>query len=106
MSDDYCDDHGGSYTARPGKPDFEIDPDATLDYEFDFSAYLDGDTVSSVDFVLPDGLTEESSSNTTTTATIFVSGAQCGVLYRVTCRVTTAGGRTFDKTIRLLGKDQ
>jgi hypothetical protein len=59
-----------------------------------------------VDFLLPDGLTEVSSSNTTTTATIFVSGAECGRTYRITCRYTTAGGRTRDKTIRVIGREQ
>lgn len=89
-----------------GAPDFELDPDATEDFTFNLAPELDGDTVSSVDFLLPDGLTEESSSNTTTTATIFVSGAQRGRVYRITCRYTTAGGRTRDKTIRVIGREQ
>lgn len=91
-------------TCKP--PDFEIDPDSTDDFEFNLAPELDGDTISSVDFLLPDGLTEVSSSNTTTTATIFVSGAQCGLVYRITCRYVTAGGRTRDKTIRVIGRSQ
>jgi hypothetical protein len=87
-------------------PDFEIDPDATDDFEFALAGDLDGDTIATVEFVLPDGLTEESSSNTDTTATIFVSGAQCGRTYRITCRYTTAGGRSRDKTIRVIGRSQ
>lgn len=89
-----------------GTPDFEIDPDATDDFEFNLAPHLDGDTISTVDFLLPDGLTEVSSSNTDTTATIFVSGAECGRIYRITCRYTTAGGRTRDKTIRVIGREQ
>jgi hypothetical protein len=96
----------GESSAGCGAPDFELDPDDIDDYTFNLAPYLDGDTISTVSFVLPDGLTEESSSNTDTTATIFLSGAQCGRLYRVTCRYTTTGGRTRDRTIRMLGKEQ
>lgn len=101
MSDDY-----GDYVSSCGPPDFEIDPDSTEDFEFNLAPYLDGDTISTVNFILPDGLTKVSSSNTTTTATIFVSGADCGRTYRITCRYTTAGGRTRDKTIRVIGREQ
>ncbi len=96
-------DYGSSETpCKP--PDFEIDPDATEDFVFKLAADLDGDEIDSVDFLLPDGLTEVSSSNTATTATIFVSGAQCGFVYRITCRYETTGGRTRDKTIRVIGR--
>ena len=52
------------------------DPDATLDYEFDWSDWLTplADTIASVEFVLSDGLVSVAESNTTTTATIFVNG--------------------------------
>lgn len=85
-----------------GRPDFTKDPDSTEDYQFRWSPELDGDTISSSSFSLPDGLTQVSTSNTTTTATIFVSGGSSGQSYRVTNRVVTAGGRTWDKTIRIL----
>lgn len=102
MSDDY-----GSVSQGTCKgPDYEIDPDATEDFEFNLAPGLDGDTIDTVTFVLPDGLTEVSSSNDETTATIFVSGAACGRIYRVTCRYTTVGGRTRDQTIRLIGREQ
>jgi hypothetical protein len=98
-SDDY-----GSYVNGSCPPDYEIDPDDTDSFEFMLAADLDGDTIDTVTWVLPDGLTEVSSSNTDTTATIFVSGAECGVTYRITCRYTTDGGRQRDKTIRVIGR--
>lgn len=98
-------DYDAAVAACP-PPDFEIDPDNTEDFVFPLATDLDGDTIASVEFVLPDGLTEVSSSNTDTTATIFVSGAECGITYRITCRYTTAGGRTRDKTIRVIGRPQ
>lgn len=81
--------------------DYEKDPDDTRDYPQNFVIDLDGDTIDDVTFLLPDGLTSVSSSNTTTTATIFVSGGSAGSIYRITCRVETAGGRTFDRTVRV-----
>jgi hypothetical protein len=98
------DDYGSYVNGSCPPPDFSIDPEATEDFVFALGADLDGDTIASADFLLPDGLTEVSSSNTTTTATIFVSGAQLGRTYRITCRYTTAGGRTRDKTIYVIGR--
>ncbi len=96
----------GSYSGACGPVDAEIDPDATDDFEFNFAGDLDGDTIATVEFLLPDGLVQEDVSNNDTTATIFVSGAQCGRTYRITCRYTTAGGRSRDKTIRVIGRQQ
>ena len=82
---------------------YKKDPNATLDYLFDWSAWLTdiSDTITSVDWVLSDGLTEVSSSNTTTGATIFVSGGTLDEIETVTCRITTAGGRIDDRTVNL-----
>lgn len=101
MTDDY-----GSYIATCGAPDFELDPDSTDYVTFNLVQDLDGDTISSFDIVLPDGLTEVSSSNDDTTVTVYLTGASCGVTYRVTCRYVTVGGSTRDKTVRVIGRSQ
>lgn len=98
---DYC-----SSVCPRYRPDYTKDPDATEDYEFNWAPNLDGDTISTSTFSLPDGLTSVSTSNTTTTATIFVSGGSAGCVYRVTNRVVTAGGRTRDRTIIILVDEQ
>jgi hypothetical protein len=87
-------------------PDFVIDPDDTDSFEFLLAGELDGDTIDTYEIVLPDGLTLESSTNTDTSVTALLSGAHCGTVYRVTCRYTTAAGRTRDKTMRLIGREQ
>lgn len=87
-----------------GQPDIEKDPDSTTDIPFNWALDLNGDTISTSSFVLPDGLTSVSTSSTTTTATIFVSGGSEGRVYRVTNRIVTAGGRTWDWTKRVLVK--
>lgn len=82
---------------------FKKDPDATLDYTVDWTAYLAAiaDTITSVTWVLSPGITKASQSNTLTTATAFVSGGVEGETETLTCRITTAGGRIDDRTITL-----
>lgn len=78
------------------------DPDAVLDYQFDWSAWLGDDTLVTVNWTVPDGLTMNSSSNTATAATVWLAGGTAGSDYTLTCRITTAGGHTDERgeTIR------
>lgn len=80
---------------------FEKDPDAVLDYQINWAVWLDGDTIVTSDWVLPadTDIVEDDSSNTTTTATIWLSAGTAGQRYPITNRITTAGGRTDDRTI-------
>jgi len=82
---------------------FKKDPDATLDYTFNWLPWLApiSDTITDVEWVPDEALTVESSSNTTARATAFVSGGTAGETLRLTCRITTAGGRIDDRTIIL-----
>jgi hypothetical protein len=77
------------------------DPQATLDYRFDWSAWLDVDTIVSVTWTVPAGITQTATSNTTTTATIWLSGGTVGTRYSVVCRVTTTAGRIDERTLRI-----
>ncbi len=82
---------------------YKKDPNATLDYSFDWTAYLLPivDTISSVSFIASSGITVVSQTNNTTVATAFVSGGAIGATETLTCRIVTAGGRTDDRTIEL-----
>jgi len=75
------------------------DPDAVKDYRVDLTEWLADDTVSSVSWTVPSGITKDSDTNTTTTATIWLSGGTAGTEYDLVCRVVTTGGRTEDFTI-------
>ena len=66
---------------------FVKDPDATLDYIIDWSEWLDTDTISTSTWTVPTGLTNVSDSNTTTTATIWLSGGTAGQRYTVSNRI-------------------
>lgn len=77
------------------------DPEADKDYHADWTAWLAGDTISTVTWTVPSGLTEGVSSNTNTVASVWLSGGSKGQAYEVKCRITTAGGRTDERTVIL-----
>jgi predicted Abi (CAAX) family protease len=83
------------------------DPDATLDYVWDWTAWLtDDETIATVEWIVPDGITQGDTSNTTTTATTWFSGGTVGDSYPITCRITTDQGRIDDRTKTLRIKDR
>lgn len=86
---------------------FIKDPDAVLDFTVDWAANLaTDDTIATANFTVPAGITKDSQSNTTTTATVWLSGGTAGTTYNVVCRITTADGRTDDRTLRIVVQDR
>ena len=77
------------------------DPNEKLDYEIDWSARLGDDTIASSDWTVPDGLTKEQESNSTTATLVWLSGGTLGKTYEVLNRATTAAGRIMDQTALL-----
>ena len=80
---------------------YRKDPDATLDYVIDWSTWLGADTISTDSWVVPTGITKVTDSNTTTTATVWLSCCTLGNTYACVNRIVTAGGRTQDQTIHI-----
>jgi len=84
-----------------------IDPDETLDYTFNWSAFLaeagsPADTIQSANwFVTPPGPLLSNQANDASTATTFISGAAQGQVYVLTNRVVTAAGRTAERSVTL-----
>lgn len=84
-----------------------IDPDETLDYTFNWAAFLaetgsPADTIQSASwFVTPAGPLLSNQLNDATTATTFISGAMLGQVYVLTNRVVTAAGRTAERSVTL-----
>jgi hypothetical protein len=79
------------------------DPDAVLDYQVDWSAWLGvGEEILTSQMIPEDGITVDSDSNTTTTATVWLSGGTAGEAYEVTNRITTTQARTDDRTLRIV----
>lgn len=85
---------------------FVKDPSAKLDYMVDWSAWLGADTIASSIWVTPVGLTASAPSNTTITATVWLESGTVGSQYTVTNRITTAGGRTNDRSILIQVSEQ
>lgn len=82
---------------------FKKDPDATLDYQFDWTEYLTpiSDSILSVVWTLSAGLTQVSQTFNATKAAIFVSGGVIDDTETIACKITTSGGRIDERTISL-----
>lgn len=82
--------------------DHKKDPDATLDWIFDWIDWLaEAETITSATFIVDPGITIELEQSTTKTATVWLSGGTESQVYRVTCRITTSEGRTDDRSFTL-----
>lgn len=82
--------------------DHKKDPDAVLDWVWDWNEWLDeGETIVSSEFITTVGLVIDSIGNTTKTATVWLSGGTAGQVYQVTNRITTTAGRTDDRSITI-----
>ncbi len=81
-------------------PTYSKDPDETLDYIINWATHLGSDTISSSSWVAETGITIDSDTNTTTTATVWLSGGTLGQFYLVTNTIVTDGGRTLEQSIR------
>lgn len=86
---------------------FKKDPDASIRFTIDWSVWLGSDTIAGAPVWSVDaGITNVGSSNTTTTATITLSGGVAGTTYKARCRVTTAAGDVDDRTIEILVQER
>lgn len=92
------------FTDRDGFAAARKDPSAVLDYTFDWSRRLDGDTITTSAFSST-GAAIDAQSNTTTTAAVTLSGDP-GPVSDIVNTITTGGGRTEQKTLRLYGAEQ
>ena len=79
------------------------DPDAIKDYGWDWGTnFLGSDTIAASSWFTDSAdLTIVTDANDTTTTTVWLSGGVTGAIYLVTNRITTAGGRTDDRSFRV-----
>lgn len=81
--------------------DFVKDPAAVLDYQFDWSAWLAGDTIATHTVTATAGLTVGAHSHTNTAVTVWLEDGTANQRYTVTCHIVTAGGREDDRSIEV-----
>jgi hypothetical protein len=77
---------------------FTKDPEAQLDYPWDWTAWLDGDTIVSHDVTADTGITVESSAIVGGAVVVWLSGGTANETYSVKVTIDTAGGRTDERT--------
>ncbi|MEU3052264.1 phage fiber-tail adaptor protein [Streptomyces griseus] len=78
------------------------DPDATLDWIFDWSAWLvPNERIDASVMTTSPGITLESSNFSDSTATAWVSGGSEGRVYQVSNKITTNHGRIDERSITI-----
>jgi hypothetical protein len=77
------------------------DPNSTLDYSWDWTAWLAGDTIVTSQWLVPAALRKTQDSNDTTSTTVWLKGGPLGQTYEVTNRITTAAGRVDERSFKL-----
>ena len=82
------------------------DPDAVLDYSFDWDDAADpwleaAETISSHIVTVESGLTLDSDIEADGKVTAWLSGGTAGQTYSVACKITTSSGRTDERTINV-----
>jgi hypothetical protein len=80
---------------------FTKDPNAILDYSIDWTRWLAGDQIAASEWIVASGLTKMADSTTATSATVWLSGGTAGQSHIVTNRMTTAAGRTEDRSFTI-----
>lgn len=85
----------------PVIPTFIKDPDAIIDFVWDWTLWLQSnETISSSTFFITGaGLTTPSNSFTTVKTAVFLAAGTIGTTYTVTNRIVTNQGRTDERSI-------
>jgi hypothetical protein len=83
------------------------DPNAVLDYKFDWSSWLaTSETISTSTWTVPAGLTKQSDTHDTTSTTIWLTSGTAATSYTVVNEIVTNQGRTEDRSLLLFLEDR
>lgn len=78
------------------------DPDAVLDYTFDWSNWLQpGETIAGYTLDVELGIVNDRHNGNATSVTVWLSGGDDGEFYRVTNHIVTSAGREDDRTMNV-----
>lgn len=91
-----------------GKAVIGKDPNAVLDFPFDWSAWLAGvsDTLQAATYTVSGGGVLDRQTISATVSTPWISGGVSGSTIKLSCRVTTIAGRTDERTVYIKVKDR
>lgn len=83
-------------------PSYNMDVSAVLDFAWDWSNWLSAsETIVSSTATASPGISINSTSNTSSKVTVWISGGSIGRMYTVTNLITTNQGRTDERTITI-----
>lgn len=101
MFNDRFERRGNDWYAPP------IDPHEEKDYQLTLTKLLGVDTIASVTWEATSGITivTGKNTNTTTTATVWLSDGTAGQVYTITAKIITAQGRQFDRSFKLVCRE-
>lgn len=85
-------------------PEIDKAPDAVLDYEFDWAAWLVSDRIITATITATDGITVDRHIDSDTTVTVWLSGGLIGSVYEVTCHIVTEDEREDDRSFKVICK--
>ena len=86
---------------------YKIDPDAVLDFQFDWSDWLDDDTEEAISTAVividPTGelVAADDPAVNSGVVTYWLSGAVATKRYLVSCKITTTGSREDERTMTI-----
>src|SRR5512133_895271 len=93
----------GGYMAT----EFYKDPQAIVDYGFDWEAWLGvGETITNHTVTVSAGITKDSTSIVSETVVVWLSGGTLGSEYTVNCQITTSANRTDQRTATVYVRDR
>lgn len=88
-----------------GAPNYEKTPDETIRVQFHWAEKLDGETIITAAYELPDGLTNVDEDDIDSVQSILVSGGSACRTYRIECTVTTSSARTLQQVKRVVVRE-
>jgi hypothetical protein len=89
--------------AFPYIPSFIKDPQAVLDFNWDWSAWLgEGETITDKSVTPDAGLTVNSSNINGAVVAAWLAGGVAGTTYTVACTISTSAGRTETRRIQIV----
>jgi len=86
---------------------FYKDPDAVLDYAFDWSDWLTGaEAISDYTIDADTGITVDSDAESSGIVTIWLSGGTAGTVYAIRCEIVTDDARTDERTMMVMVQER
>lgn len=79
-------------------------PNEQIDYRIDWGPVLvahQDESITSVVWTKPDGITADTESNGPTQTTLWLTGGTLGKTYHFSCRILTNWGRTHDQSVSI-----